>query len=29
MKRWLLVASAIAIVYLFDKWMPYYVHIEF
>ena len=29
MKRWLFVASAILIVYLFDVWMPYYVHIEF
>ena len=29
MKRWLVIASAIVIMYLFDVWLPYYVHIEF
>ena len=28
MKRWLFIASAVVIVYLFDALMPYYLYIE-
>ena len=29
MKRWLFVASAVVILYLFDTLVPYYIYIEF
>ena len=29
MRRWLLIVTAIVIVYFFDNLMPYYIYIEF